>query len=264
MKSINANLTATASNTPDRLNTLQNVVNALNAFLSSSTTETAASIVKNNKARMSEVAKALRAVNESMAVDYYHAAESIIDVMTIGTVPALTVTATDDGFIIENAVARPSANGLKDFVAADLVDRLDALRRCAAYKAMEGMDNRAEVLTGSVKRDKDGNVVTLKNGTPAMNDAPTKAAAAFIPDNHADITNNYLKSHLQGIIALLSDDKVSALVTSGMLKDFCANMIRRSGWGVRTMSSQSHAGDCVLEYVHMLLSGKGKFTVHIK
>ena len=264
MKSINSTIAATASNTPDRLNTLQNVVSALNDFLASSPTETAATVIKTNKTRVSAVAQALRAVNESMAVDYYHAADSVVDVMREASVPALAVEIVNDRFEIVPTTAHPTAHGLKDFVAADLCDRLDALRRCAAYVAMEGMDNRADVLTGSVKRDESGHVVTRKDGTPVMNDAPTKAAAAFIPENRAEISKNWLKAHLSGIITLLSDDKVAALVTSAMIKDFCAAMVRRSGWGVRTMSSQIHAGDCVLEYVHMLLSGKGKFTVMMK
>lgn len=249
-------------NFTNRLVHAKATLDSLNQFLASECTKdiapTVSECLKFSGARAKELRVALKELNDAIATEYYCKAESILDVMTAGSVPAVQLIKQDGVITFEHTHAKPTANGLEPFVSPTLSARLDALRRCAAYLSLKEIDaeDAKKVLTGEEGTD--------KNGKTCMVGAPSKATKEFIPAPE-EISNKFVKAHLQGIVTLLSGEKAECIVTSAMLKDFCSFMVRRgSEWGTRTMASSHTVGDIVLEYVHMLLTGKGKFSVRVK
>lgn len=254
-KAINSTITATTSNAPHALENLEKALKVLNAHLSSDGTGKVSTIVETNKRNMQEVSKALRELNELTATDYYKVTPAV-DVIRDASVPAFRLSfKEEEGYVYERANAYPTLNGMKKFLPDGCLDRVDALRRLSAYVAMAGMDNRAVVLTGYT--DKEGK----------KHDVPTQAVSAilkpFVEDKSA-ITKTVVKDMLTRAMLELTDNGCKPLVTSSMLSDFSAFCVKRTGeWGSRALAGQSHVGDIVLEYTHMCLTGKGKFTVKV-
>lgn len=250
-----ATLTATTSNLPELKSALEKAIHVLNAHLNSDAEGKVSAVVEKNSVNMSAVKKALVDFNRLAASEYYKATPAV-DVIRDASVPAYALTFDkENGYWYESTRVYPTLHGMRDYLPEGCLDRVDVLRRCAAYLAMTGMDNRAVVLTGYT--DAEGK----------SHDVPTKAVAAILKpfvDDKSTISKSAVKNMLTRAMLELTDNGCEPLVTSAMLNDFATFCVKKTGeWGVRAMASQSHIGDLVLEYVHMTLTGKGKFSVKV-
>lgn len=255
MKNTKTNLSATTSNIPELTTALEKALHVLNAHLNSDAEGKVSAVVEKNSVNMSAVKKALSELNKLTANEYYKATPAV-DVVRDASVPAFGLSFdNENGYWYQPVKVYPTLHGMRDFLPEGCVDRIDALRRCAAYVAMSGMDNRSVVLTGYV--DKEGK----------SHDVPNKAVVAILAPMVADkstISRTAVKNMLTRAMLELTDNACKPLVTSSMLADFSAFCVKRGGeWGVRSLASQGHVGDLVMEYVHMTLTGKGKFTVQV-
>lgn len=252
MKNTKTNLSATTSNIPELTTALDSAVSTLNKFIASNGGKKKVSaILGDNKAKLTAVYKALRELNELMATEYYKATPAI-EVIKTAAVPCkvLSYDKKEAVYSIEDGFAHPSIVGMKDYLSKGIVDRVDVLRRCGAYLAMEGMEGRESALYGVIINDKKVNV-------------PTEAVKAILPKPE-EISKSAVKNMLTRALRELTEGDAEPLVTSALLKDFSAFCVKRTGeWGVRTLAAQEHVGDIVLEYAHMLLTGKTNFTVKV-
>lgn len=249
-----ANLTATESNLPTLTANAQSAVATLNKHLNTSSKGKNYTVIDKNSAYVKAANKALRELNQLLATEYYKEVDAVSVLRNGKEVPAMALTYDSDKkeYSLTAVKVYPTLQGMKPFLPEDITERVDVLRRCASYLAMDGMEGRELVLTG----------IEGENGKKGK-DVPTEKAKAIMPE--ADkISNNAVKAMLTRIVTELTQGGATACVTSAMLKDFNQFCIKRTGeWGERAMTSQEHVGDIVLEYVHMTLSGKGNFTVKV-
>lgn len=247
-------ITATSKNSPALLEALSNSVKSLNTYAASVAEGTALSVKTIFDSKKKTVDTDLTKLNQALAAEYYQG-EKALDVLRHGeSVPAMAVEMDKEtnAFVIKSITVHPTLRGMKDFLPADTIERVDALRRMAAFLGMEGMDNRTNALYGQ------------KNEKGKMVNAPTEKTKEFIPQPK-DITKTKVKDLMHRVLVDLSDGAIEPMVNSAMLADFTANVIKRGKeWGTRGMATQDHVGDVVLEYVWMLLNGKTKFTVNVK
>lgn len=226
-------------------------LDAFNAFLASKPEKASAlEILRESGVIQKGLKKALKELNTAVAAAYYVTCASVQEVLVKGFVPAYKVQENEEGgleFVLFDEGARPTCRALEAYVGHDLAARCAALRRCAAYHALSGAEGRSALLTG------------CKQGEKTVG-APTKKEQEYIPVA-SEISGGYLKKHLSGLISLLTGEEV--VVTSAILKDFESFCVKRTDWGTRSMSSAALGGDLVLEYAHMLLTGKGKFRAHV-
>lgn len=254
----NATLDALKLEVSARMDDVLRHLEAFNRFMSSNPAHAGKSsvsdLLKESGVYQKGLKKALKILNNAAAVLYYTESESVAAVLTAGEIPAYTIAEEDGVAVLAPVKVRPTCEGLEPFTGFDLAARAAALRRCAAYDALEhDTDGRSSILTGVDSIDKDGK--------PCKKGAPSKAEAQYIPAPK-EISKGWLKKHLGGLLSALVGREV--VVTSGILRDFESFCVRRSAWGVRSMASASVGGDLVLEYAHMMLAGNGRFKVSVE
>lgn len=252
MKKNNSTIKATSSNVSKFTADLESSVAVLNKFIASNGGKKKVSeLLKDNKSKLATVHKNLRALNELLATEYYEATPAL-EVIKVASVPCkvLRFDKANSVYSIADEHTYPTVNGMKKFLPEGIIDRLDVLRRCGAYLAMEGMEKRELALYGMKVNDKEVNI-------------PTEAVKSILPKPE-EISKSAVKNMLTRAIVELTKGDAEPLVTSALLKDFSAFCVKRTGeWGVRTLAAQEHVGDVVLEYAHMLLTGKANFTVKV-
>lgn len=191
---------------------------------------------------LSDVRKAIGALNKSIARKYYLEHE-LFDIVKSGkSVPCKVFEVTEDdetgkyNVTLSDDVCYPTLSGLTSagLLSDDLSDKVDLLRREVAY--LKSGKKAKVYLTGDVENKKD---------------VPSKAVAQLI-EEVGEVSVNKAKSTMQVILRELTGGEYKKEVFTALYKDFAGYITKRGAeWTERNMVSKGVAGDMVLEYAYM-------------